>query len=143
MRALIVDVTIEGEPVSKERPRKGKRGRVYTPSRTRASESALGWSIKLAHPTLREDAHGEFKIEAFFLVGDYRRRDQDNMLKLVMDTCNGIVWADDSQVYDDNCEIVRGVPRPATVIRIWRGRDEAFSEAEHLALARGWKGRRA
>ena len=142
MQAPVVDVTIEGEPVSKQRPRKGARGRVYTPAATRAAERRIAWHIKLAHPSLLVSGSLDFRLQAFFLVGDYRRRDQDNMLKLVMDACNGIVWDDDSQVYEDACEIVRGVPRPATRIRIWQGRKPSLSEAEVFAVSRGWPGRR-
>ena len=139
MRSLVVDLTIEGEPVSKGRPRKGKGGRVYTPAATRAAEHRLAWLVRLTG--VKPVAGVGFAIQAWFLVGDRRRRDHDNMLKLVMDACNGVVWDDDSQVYADACEIVRGVPRPATRICIWQGRDQVLSKAEVFAVSRDWPGR--
>lgn len=38
----------------------------------------------------------EIKIELFF--GDLRKRDWDNYNKIIMDSFNGIVWEDDSQI---------------------------------------------
>jgi Holliday junction resolvase RusA-like endonuclease len=90
---------VPGPPQPKERPRKGRGGRFYTPSATRSYEATLrayalqavrtsGWPLgtkQLVAVTLR----------AFF--PDERRRDLDNAAKC-LDGANGIVWHDDCQI---------------------------------------------
>lgn len=117
MSAPIVCMTFEGEPVSKGRPRVGKGGVVYTPQKTRAAEQAIAWSIRAAHPGL-QPAIGDVDVVLRFAVSDYRRRDIDNLAKLVLDACNGIAWADDAQVVGLQCILLRGSEHPFTSITV-------------------------
>jgi hypothetical protein len=41
-------IELAGEPRSKERPRLGRHGQVYTPSATVGYERSLGWAAKIA-----------------------------------------------------------------------------------------------
>lgn len=116
-----VSVTIPGEPLSKQRPRfaVNKNGSVYTPRRTKDAEEAIGWAIKSAHVGLFPNAEQAFGVRVFFMLKGGQRRDIDNMCKLVFDACNGVVWADDSQVIELSSIVIRGAPEPRTELLIY------------------------
>lgn len=97
--SLLLDLWVPGEPVPKGRPRFDTRsGRTYTPERTARAEEALGWLMKISRK-VSEPCAGPVKLELFFTIGSKRKRtDADNLAKLVMDSGNGIVWVDDSQI---------------------------------------------
>lgn len=88
-------LVIEGAPVSKARPRFGKRGRVYSPKEMRAAEIRTGWYLKRMFKVPME---GNVAIACIFFRPNRQRIDADNMLKHICDAANGIVWHDDSQV---------------------------------------------
>ncbi|HEX7124165.1 MAG TPA: RusA family crossover junction endodeoxyribonuclease [Thermodesulfobacteriota bacterium] len=112
-RTLVVAVIL-GEPVPKGRPRLGL-GRVYTPRATRLAEEAIGWNLKLAMrggPFL-----GDVRVALRFRETT-RRADLDNLVKLVLDAANGVVWRDDRQVVAlDAAFVDDGEPR--TEVRVW------------------------
>jgi len=110
-----VHCTIDGEPISKQRPRmsRAKSGRVYTPKQTRESEEWIGWQIKAAHRELLPDSDTAFGVRVLFYQSNQQRRDLDNMVKLILDACTGLVWQDDSQVW----EIIGHVFRDAGVAK--------------------------
>ncbi len=88
-------IVIPGEPVAKGRPRFTKNGGVYTPKKTLDAESDIGWALKAE---CREvDAVSRFSVSLEFWTK--KRADIDNLAKLVLDAANGVIWADDSQVW--------------------------------------------
>ncbi len=90
-------VTIPGKPQTKQRARRGKRGRWFTPKATRDYERSVGLLAAFARPPLWPlDAQYRVTLDLFF--PDKRRRDVDNCAKAVLDGCNQILWDDDSQV---------------------------------------------
>lgn len=108
-----IHINFDGKLIGKGRPRFGK-GHAYTPAKTRAAESSLAWKAKIAmqqanlHPF-----QGPVKLYCNILIayprswtkkrkieaGPYYtgKPDADNQLKL-LDSLNGIVWRDDSQI---------------------------------------------
>ena len=93
MKTLIFRV--EGNCKPKERPRLGRRGRVYTPKATLAYESKVrGMALqkKAKASDLRVRLYCEFNFST------RHRRDIDNCVKTVMDGLNGVAWEDDAQV---------------------------------------------
>jgi Holliday junction resolvase RusA-like endonuclease len=91
--------TVPGPPQPKERPRKGRSGRFYTPAATRGYEEALrafalqavnrsGWPMATKQP---------LAVTLYAYFPDRRRRDLDNAAKC-LDGANGVVWHDDSQI---------------------------------------------
>jgi Holliday junction resolvase RusA-like endonuclease len=40
----------------------------------------------------------------YHLIEHVKKPDLDNLIKLVKDCCNGIVWHDDSQVVKEECQ---------------------------------------
>lgn len=120
-KQLVVAVTITGEPMSKERPRLAvtRGGKVYTPSATKHAERLVAWEIKKAFPRIEVNGQDAFRVELEFCLKSQRRRDLDNMTKLVLDACNKCVWKDDSQVEELEARLTRASVEPKTVIRIY------------------------
>lgn len=117
--AQSVEFVIPGTPVGKGRPKFARRGNfvaAYTPEKTASYENL----VKLAAANaVSRPFHGPLfvainavlsvpsswskKRTTAALAGFVRptsRPDVDNYAKAILDACNGIVWADDSQVVD-------------------------------------------
>lgn len=97
--ALVLHVTVPGDPLSKQRPRLSRKtGAIFTPGETRKREAEIGQVAKQAMSELSLDPMGLFSLRCGFYLATNQRRDVDNMLKLVSDALTGVIWADDSQV---------------------------------------------
>lgn len=114
---MIVEATIPGRPVPKERPRTYHRDRygrelrvphTVTPAKTFAAEEVIRWAVKDQNPGLMPTAAPVSVVLCFY--GD-RLGDIDNLQKLVLDACNGVVWKDDRQVRHIEADIRDGEPR--------------------------------
>ena len=111
----MIEFTVPGIPVPKGRPRFGK-GRTYTPADTVAAERTVAIYARRA---CRKPLTGPLRLGVVFYVpipkdstkarfaarlsGSERpitKPDLDNYLKLVLDACNRIVYADDNQVVE-------------------------------------------
>jgi len=94
----VVTFTVLGEPRSKQRPRVTARG-TFTPQETIIAERAV-------RDAWRSTGHPQFVYEVLvditFYNGNRRRRDLDNMAKLVLDALNKEAYADDVQVVELN-----------------------------------------
>ena len=115
-----IEVTIPGEPRPKARPRVVRGGRqVYSPSAE--EEDRVAWHIAAACAVARVNTiYGRsYGVEATFFLGDRRRVDGDNLLKLVLDAgTRARIWPDDSLVTEGSWRIVRGDPNPRTELVI-------------------------
>ena len=120
---IVCGCRIPGEPVSKERPRVTKRkGKsiTYTPKGTRVAELAIAWETVSQNPGITMEADLDFRVDVLFVSKSNRRRDIDNMIKLVLDALNGVVYKDDSQVVEIHAVMARGsAEEPRTDIIIW------------------------
>jgi Holliday junction resolvase RusA-like endonuclease len=115
--------TVLGPPQPKQRPRLGRRGRVYTPEATTRFETAIAWAAVASKPQgWPTTARYRLTVEAYF--GDRRKRDFDNVLKAVADGLNprpnGLpyVWQDDSQVFEGTIRKYLKDPNPRTVVTV-------------------------
>ena len=90
----VVEFTVMGEPRSKQRPRVTTRG-TFTPKETVAAEKRVRdvWRL-LGVPKLE----GQLVVQLQFFNGNKRRRDLDNMAKLILDALNREAFDDDYQV---------------------------------------------
>lgn len=93
---LVASFEVGGEPVAKERPRLGKRGNTYTPTKTLTQEALIGWGFRQVARGHQLDAVTRYVLEVEFIFG--HSKDLDNMVKTVMDGLNGVAYADDKQV---------------------------------------------
>jgi len=100
-------LTIPGQPVPKQRPRRGAHGNWYTPRETQDYEEMVR---VLARSAMRGQTPMEEIVRVHVWVhGRKGRRDADNCLKAVLDGLTGAAYLDDSQVVD--CRIAwDGVP---------------------------------
>lgn len=117
---LVLFSVLPIEPESKARPRIGKGGHVYTPSKTTRYENAIALSLKTQ---LHEvSSTNMFGVRAIFRRSDAQRVDTDNMLKAVLDaiTKTGRVWEDDSQCLEVVGKTFRRVDNPSLALAIYR-----------------------
>lgn len=93
-----MELTIPGEPFSKARPRVTRKGRTYTPKATVTAEQAVRDALAATWPDLAPEPDMAWQARLVFYRYERHARDADNMVKLVLDALNGLVWADDAQV---------------------------------------------
>ena len=130
----LVIVQVPGTPVAKGRPRFTRKGRPYTPEKTQTAEQALGYIMKQACP---EPLTGPLKLGVTFAFPAPKRwskakreaidegaepyyvgrPDLDNLIKLVKDSGNHILWEDDAQIVDIEAVKVYSA-EPGTVINL-------------------------
>ncbi len=105
-------LTILGEPIPKARARTCIRnGKVmsFTPSKTVEAENAI--RLQIVENKKFYDPGTPLQVEMLFYVSPPSkvpkgrqypcvRPDIDNYCKLVLDACNGYLWADDGQIVD-------------------------------------------
>ena len=112
-----VDFWVKGQPVGKGRPRFTRQGRAYTPQKTRDYEHKLATAASDAMQDLGlEPATGKCRV---YLLAQFEipkswskkrkeaatrgeiipgRPDIDNLIKAILDACNGVTFEDDAQV---------------------------------------------
>ena len=123
---------VPGNPVPKGRPRLGK-GHTYTPKRTAEAENVvrsvaqLAEVIPLVGPLVMHldffcpipKAWAKAKVQSAMLgtIRPTTGADADNLGKLVMDSLNGIAFADDAQIVELICRKWYSCT-PRTVVKI-------------------------
>jgi Holliday junction resolvase RusA-like endonuclease len=129
-----IKFTIPGKPQPKQRARSGRGGQFYTPTETRAYMDLVGMCGLVARVAgWPMDARYKIRLELYY--PDRRRRDGDNVMKAVKDGLNGILWEDDSQVYDERtlrCPEPDGDPRAVVsveVLDLWEFEQTEFEAA--------------
>lgn len=115
---MIVNFTIEGEPVGKGRPRHGKY-RTYTPPKTKAVENNIAYFYKVNVGHYFE-GYVKLKLDLYYSIAksDSKKKrlmklnnelrpnkkpDADNVIKLVADALNEIAYKDDTQIIEIVC----------------------------------------
>ena len=106
--------TVEGQPIPKARPRVGKHG-TYTPDKTVAWETAVGWAARLAGV---EPLAGDVSIALQFRRKGTKRADLDNCVKSCLDGLNGIAYADDKQVINLVATVEYSSADPGVTVQI-------------------------
>lgn len=94
--------TIPGPPKPKERPRRGKGGRWYTPAATAKYERHVGACVQAAlleaglYHSWRRDA-SKYNVTLMIVFRDRRHPDCDNCEKAILDGCSGanLLWTTD------------------------------------------------
>lgn len=116
----VLSFYVPGPPRGKQRPRHGK-GHTYTPAATVAAEKEIAWEarramkgLKLFDGPLSVDITALYalpaswskkKLKEVFASGEWKtsKSDLDNIVKLLADALNGVVWQDDAQVVKLSC----------------------------------------
>lgn len=141
----------EGDLVAKERPRKGKNGKMFTPQRTRnfekkvaewgmlnmAGMGPLSFPIKVSLLILDQTNDQDAVLHSQCGLTYNTKSDIDNYEKSILDGLNKVVWRDDKQV----CEVVkqrRWALAPGFRIAIYRA---GLSEMEYQNFLKVWRNR--
>jgi len=120
--------TVPGEPHAWERAQQQGR-RKFNSSEMTAAKKTIAQYGDLAIRELGESPsypkNGKFRLECWFRIGVLKRSepDLDNLLKLVGDALNGVVWRDDRQVVAVLAYKVRTLGHPRTEIEIFSERE--------------------
>jgi len=107
----MIQFTVIGKPIAKGRPRFTRRGIAYTPKATKDAEKAFKLAARRYAPP--KPFEGPVCVDIVFsfeyiksLPKKYRnlsyhikKPDLDNLVKLVLDSMNGVFFKDDSQVF--------------------------------------------
>jgi Holliday junction resolvase RusA-like endonuclease len=115
--------TVHGKPQGKQRARRGKGGRWYTPKETVAFETLVRNAafIKMATMGIRRDWTGDVTMNVACYFPDARRRDADNVQKAIGDALNGFVYVDDSQIVKWTVTKAIDRERPRTEVEVTYG----------------------
>ena len=102
----LIRFEIEGEPIPQSRPRVTRNGNVYTPKRCADYRKLVALCASVA---MQEKSMFQKDVPIVATIDFYRKRkatsraDIDNLLKSILDSCNGIVFEDDAQVVEIHC----------------------------------------
>jgi Holliday junction resolvase RusA-like endonuclease len=115
---VVCSVVIPGDPTTKARARI-VAGRAYTPARTKAAQDFIGWFVRATCPELQPNTTHQLGVRIRFFTATKQRRDLDNLVKLVFDACNGLIWDDDVQVVELFSRVIRGDTEPRTELLVY------------------------
>lgn len=119
---MIYRFEVIGKPQGKGRPRLGRYGSTYTPTKTRNYEELVKWSFskkyKIEKPSEKEinvniiaifepTKSTSKKMRNFLIsneIGHTYKPDCDNIIKIILDSLNKIAYKDDSQVTKITCK---------------------------------------
>lgn len=115
---MVLRFTVPGPPVPKQRARRGKGGRWYTPPQTRAYESHVRgvmafWLMANGLYQGKWPKDARYRVTCAIMFPDRRRRDADNVFKSLADAGNKLMWNDDSQIMEHavSVSVDRAEPR--------------------------------
>ncbi len=102
---LIYHTVLNVTPCGKARPRFTKSGRTYTPAKTVSKEAEIRYLLSLEDAPMFDGAVALDVTAVFIKPKSAKKRvfhtskpDGSNILKLLEDAGNGILWKDDSQI---------------------------------------------
>lgn len=102
---VLIEFTIPGKPVGKERPRMGKNGKFYTPKRTRDFESLIRQVAIVARNRVKiyKPLDEPVAVQIIIFHCNNQFGDMDNIIKSILDGMNKIIYHDDKQVSEIKC----------------------------------------
>jgi Holliday junction resolvase RusA-like endonuclease len=115
----LLDMTVPGDPMQKQRPRFGN-GRTYTPAETVNAELVIGTLARNARRG-QPPTKAAVGIALEFYCATRAGRDADNLAKLVMDALSKVVYVDDRQIEELFVRVHRGVgaKNARTEVFVW------------------------
>ncbi len=134
---ILFSIEMKGNPIAHERPRLGRYGKVYTPTKTRNYKESLAWTIKLKTQDINYKDNGEsaYGVQAIFYRSNRQRIDVDNLLKAVLDsiTQSGF-WSDDSKVFEVAARIEKAQVNPRTNFIVY-----LYNSTNHIEASSDYK----
>ena len=113
----LLEVILPQPPSVNHYTKAGRHGRRYLPKNVVAFKQEARRIIAVHAP--QEPSKNRLVVKAIFSFKDNRRRDLDNYLKVTLDSLQGIVFADDSQI--DVLLVKRGIKVAGgqAMVKIW------------------------
>lgn len=93
---------IYGDPVGKERPRRGKFGRFYTPPKTKKYQKQIALNYMVIFGGLKFPAETKLYMKLRIYFRSKIHPDPDNVCKLVKNVLEGVAYKNDKYV----CETI-------------------------------------
>lgn len=116
MKPELYRLIVKGVPVVQQRPRKGKWGNFYDPSKKERDALSLG--LTYARVTAKMPIiEGPLHLYVYF-YGCGGRCDLDNLIKALSDSANKVLWNDDRQITQIHAFMERKSDDPRTEIEI-------------------------
>ncbi len=133
---MILNFTVHGKPLAKQRPRFTRQGHAYTPDSTVMYENLIKTCFSQKYPDHVPATGGvKMNLKAYYPIPtswsrkkQYRalenkihpmKPDLDNLYKIVADALNLVAYHDDAQIYAGNITKEYGVtPRVEITIEI-------------------------
>lgn len=123
-KQLVVTFVVPGRPVGKQRPRKGKYGRFYTPKKTQNYEEYIALKYMSEYQKMIVFGKDE-KVYMGLMIyfEDNRRPDPNNVARLVADALEGYIYHNDKtvcQTFDYGFD----KENPRIEIKVYKDKDE-------------------
>src|SRR6266851_1365794 len=135
---ILCQLAIPGEPGTKGRPR--FNGHVYTPQETKDAEEYFAWIVRCSYPQLIPNRSHALGVCVAFFTKTRHRKDLDNLVKLIFDACNGVIWADDMQIIQLSSTVIRGDSMPRTELLVYTIGDGSNLDCEGCGIPLQKKG---
>ena len=113
----LLEVVLPQPPSVNHYTKAGRHGRRYLPKNVVAFKQEVRRIVAVHAPPA--PSVGRLVFKAVFCFKDNRRRDLDNYLKVTLDSLQGIIFADDSQI--DKLIVDRGnkVVGGQVMVKVW------------------------
>ncbi len=110
-------ITLLGNPQSNNSLYKAHGHFVYMTNRGKTLKESYQWQAIKQHG--KKPLKGKLEVDMVLYFGNKRKHDADNYFKLILDSGNGILWEDDSQIYRLTVEKKLDIKRPRIELSIY------------------------
>lgn len=114
---MIVAFRVDGNPIPKQGYKKNRAGAQYVPKRQREWMKLVADHAAVAYKP-RQPVKHKVQLRVFFIRGDRRYVDTDNLMKPIKDAMNNIIYVDDSQVKEEHIFLYYNKRAPGVVIQV-------------------------
>lgn len=112
----MTSITLKTKPIPVNQRTMILNGHQTSSRKWKDTKTALEWEIR---SMWRIAPHtGSLAVNLIFYFGDRRKRDIDAYIKIILDSMNGIVYEDDSQIIELHCFKAIDVKNPRTEIQV-------------------------
>lgn len=109
-------ITLYTKPIPVNQRTMIVRGHQTSSKQWKDTKTALAWETR--SQVKFEPLEGSLAVNLMFYFGDNRKRDIDAYIKIVLDSMEGIVYVNDSQITEMHCFKEIDKENPRTVIQI-------------------------
>jgi len=94
-------LVFKGNPLTKDNEKiMGKHGKFFLSEKYKRFERSLAIQFEAQKPKNFSITASKIRVKMKLYFKDKRRRDVQNYPKSILDAFNGVIWLDDSQIYE-------------------------------------------